>query len=439
MDLGETGHAVPGHPTWPAAPSRAEGIPHPMPATGPDGGAPGAPGAGAAEVAVVAAAAAGASASTGAEDIQLDLEACELDALQVFLDSNGADLQRMADGSPRRVPPKARRSRERLARALLESWAWPECRAYLTQQMTATAICRSLQQRGFAMLPEVSGCFPANALLWYVDAAGLDAQGALDALGQDSRDQCLRRQPLLQRLVQQLRGRREERVAQAGDAKARAARAEAERLTRQIRWRADQAEDKYRRAAAQVERVARGKDAEINRLKDELATARRRQGELEAENAELRAAFDAAARAQHEVAATLTRQVRALAASARGAGVAVPALAGEYVLVVGDDSHKVDYRRTVEELGGGFTFHPGFAVGPRLSAALASATLVCFIAAYASHQAQDHVRAAERAGLAVVTVPVAGAEAFRRAILAWCAGRALSGLAARRATALPAR
>lgn len=436
MDLRETGHAVPGHPTWPAAPSRAEGAPHPMPATGPDGSAPGAE---TAEVAVVAAAGTGAGAGADAEDIQLDLEACELDALQVFLDSNGADLQRMADSSPRRVPPKARRSRERLARALLESWAWPECRAYLTQQMTATAICRSLQQRGFAMLPEVSGCFPANALLWYVDAAGLDAQGALDALGQDSRDQCLRRQPLLQRLVQQLRGRREERVAQAGDAKARAARAEAERLTRQIRWRADQAEDKYRRAAAQVERVARGKDAEINRLKDELATARRRQGELEAENAELRAAFDAAARAQHEVAATLTRQVRALAASARGAGVAVPALAGEYVLVVGDDSHKVDYRRTVEELGGGFTFHPGFAVGPRLSAALASATLVCFIAAYASHQAQDHVRAAERAGLAVVTVPVAGAEAFRRAILAWCAGRALSGLAARRATALPAR
>jgi len=98
-------------------------------------------------------------------------------------------------------------------------------------------------------------------------------------------------------------------------------------------------------------------------------------------------------------------------------------LVGERVLVVGDDSHKVQYRHTVEELGGEFLFHPGFEVGPRLDAALASATLAVYVAAYAAHGAQDHVRRAERAGLVVITVPVAGAEAFRRVVLGWCAAR----------------
>ncbi len=59
--------------------------------------------------------------------------------------------------------------------------------------------------------------------------------------------------------------------------------------------------------------------------------------------------------------------------------------------------------------------------GPRLDAALASATLAVYVAAYGCHRAQDHVRVAERAGLAVVTVPVGGAEAFRRAVVEWCA------------------
>ena len=52
----------------------------------------------------------------------------------------------------------------------------------------------------------------------------------------------------------------------------------------------------------------------------------------------------------------------------------------------------------------------------------ASATVAVYVAAYASHKAQDHVRAAERAGPPVITVPVAGVEAFRRALLGWCAG-----------------
>ena len=54
------------------------------------------------------------------------------------------------------------------------------------------------------------------------------------------------------------------------------------------------------------------------------------------------------------------------------------------------------------------------------------------VTAFAAHKTQGHVRAAERAGLAVVTVPVAGAEAFRRALLGW---RAQWGEAAAEASA----
>ncbi len=77
---------------------------------------------------------------------------------------------------------------------------------------------------------------------------------------------------------------------------------------------------------------------------------------LEAEIAELRAGFEAAGRAHHESVAALRQQVRDLAEAAGRAGMAVLPLLGERVLVVGDDSHKVDYRRTVEDLGGTFSF-----------------------------------------------------------------------------------
>ena len=95
--------------------------------------------------------------------------------------------------------------------------------------------------------------------------------------------------------------------------------------------------------------------------------------------------------------------MRRLAAAARREGAVVPALAGERVLVIGDDSHKAEYRRTVEGMGGSFLFQPGFEAGPRLDAALASATVAAYVAAYAAHRAQDHVRVAERAAVAVVT------------------------------------
>lgn len=58
-------------------------------------------------------------------------------------------------------------------------------------------------------------------------------------------------------------------------------------------------------------------------------------------------------------------------------------------------------------------------MGGRLDAALAAATVTVYVAAFASHKAQDHVRAAERSGLKVIVVPVAGAEAFRRTVLSW--------------------
>ena len=55
---------------------------------------------------------------------EIDLDACELDALPTFLDGNLDQLGPLADHCPRRAPPRARRSPERLRDALLARWAW---------------------------------------------------------------------------------------------------------------------------------------------------------------------------------------------------------------------------------------------------------------------------------------------------------------------------
>ena len=369
----------------------------------------------------------------------VDLDACEIDALDFFLRGNHRGLQEIADDCPRRVPPKARRRPEQLKLALLECWAWPQCRAYLEKRMTHTKIRGEIEKRGFDLLPELIVFLPPNALLWYVHAAGLDPAEALRRMEPEDQEAFAERQPKLQLLVAHFRRRREERQTWGDDAQARAARAAAERLTRQLRWRADQAEEKQRRAATQVETVARDKEDTIRALETALADVRGRLRGVEAENEELRAAFAAMGEAQREMAAALAREVREKAAAARRAGSAPPPLAGERVLVVGDDSHKVQYARIVQELGGSFAFHPGFRTGPRLDAALASATLAVYVAAYASHKTQDHVRVAERAGLTVVMVPVAGTEAFRRALCAWTAGRCTEGERVEPIDPLPAR
>ena len=80
---------------------------------------------------------------------EIDLDACELDALRVFLDSNGDVLRRFSDASPRRIAPKAYRTPDRLAGALAESWAWPECRAHLVRHMLATRVWSTLRREGF--------------------------------------------------------------------------------------------------------------------------------------------------------------------------------------------------------------------------------------------------------------------------------------------------
>lgn len=289
--------------------------------------------------------------------------------------------------------------------------------------MACTKLYTEMKKRGFDLLPELIVFLPPSALLWYVHAAGLDPAEALRRMKPEDREAFAERQPKLQLLVAHLRRRRDERQTLGNDAQARAARAEAERLTRQLRWRADQAEEMQRRAATQVATVARDKDGRIRALEAALADVRRRLRGVEAENEELRAAFAAMGETQRQMAAALAREVREKAAAARRAGSVPPPLAGERVLVIGDDSHKVQYARIVEEFGGDFTFHPGFQAGPRLDADLASATLVVYVAAFASHVTQDHVRAAERAGLTVVMVPVAGAGAFRRALCGWTAGR----------------
>lgn len=115
-------------------------------------------------------------APSGAAPADIDLDACELDALELFLDTNDSELHRFADGCPRRVPPKARRSRERLAWALLERWAWPDCRAYLAERLAATDIRVELERRGLEALPEVAGFFPPNALLWWAYQPGITPQ-----------------------------------------------------------------------------------------------------------------------------------------------------------------------------------------------------------------------------------------------------------------------
>lgn len=353
----------------------------------------------------------------------IDPEACELDALLLFLESNTTELDEIAAGCPRRIPDKARRSHDRLRRALLERWAWPDVRAYLAARMLQTDLAARLVRGDVDVAHLLAEGFPPHALLWWLQAAGLESAAVLAALDAEGRAEFASRQRELEALGAHLREIREGRRAAAGEAQARRARAEAELRTRHLRWQAEAAEEKRRRAAAQVESVAQAKEAEIRRLEADLAEVRRRLAEREAANADLREALEAAARTHRAALGEMADRARELAAAARRAGAALPPLAAERVLVIGDDSHKADYRGTVQELGGRFAFHPGFDLGPRLDAALASATLVVYVAAYAAHAAQERLRRAERAGLPVIVVRVAGAESFRRALLAWCASR----------------
>ena len=96
---------------------------------------------------------------------EVNLQACELDSLEIFLNTNGSELTHCAENWLRRIPTKARRSRERPTLALLERWARPDCRLYVT-----------LARLGLAVLPEVAGFFPPNALRWWAHAAGLEPQ-----------------------------------------------------------------------------------------------------------------------------------------------------------------------------------------------------------------------------------------------------------------------
>jgi hypothetical protein len=353
-------------------------------------------------------------------DPGIDLEACELDALEVFLWGNRDALAAIADRLPKRIGPKARRDPERLSWAILEAWALPDCRSRLATEMGTTKVRSRLSREGLDAVPAMAGLLPPNALLWHAHAAGLDPAAALARLNEREQSRFRERQTGLQYLVAHLRERRQERQAIGEDARVRAARKEAERLTRQLRWRADRAEQKEKRAAERVRAVARDREGTIRRLEKALTEARGRVVALEQEVGEWRAAFATLAQEQRALTAALAREQRAKQGAK--AGKALP-LTGERVLVIGDEGRRAEYARIVEELGGEFAFYPGFQEGPRLDGALASATVAAFVASYASHKTLDHVREAERAGLAVVLVPVAGAGSFRRALRDWHAGR----------------
>jgi hypothetical protein len=161
----------------------------------------------------------------------------------------------------------------RLVQALLVRWAWPESRAYLEGWMLGPSriVAAFARKRLGALAGVVESGFPPNGAVWYAyRLAGCGPGEAFSRLPEAAREKFRERQAALRDLRERLQAVRASRYELADDARARAARAEAERLTRHLQWRADRAEDKLRRVQLRVRDAVRDREAAVRRLEGEL-------------------------------------------------------------------------------------------------------------------------------------------------------------------------
>lgn len=370
-----------------------------------------------------------AMAKEGPPDVpEIDLDACGLDALIGWLLAlDGSAIRLLADEAPRRIPPKQRRRRDTFEQALTALWAHDEGRRHLLSAMRSTMskLTEEIREGGLAAAADLAQDFPPNSLLWYAAEAGLDPSHVLERLPDTAREAFATRQATLREYAEHLRRFRQHKLEAGAEAQRRTATQEAARMTRALRWQAEQAQEKLIQTQRATERVARERAEEVRRLERALAEAERRIAEQEAEIRDLRQQI-----------ADISRDFAGRAAQ-RGAPPqgqapdAAPALAleGQTVLVVGDENRQVAYRETVEAMGGRFEFVSGFGNPAELRAKARAATVIVFVTAYAGHKMWVQARSAEQSGVALVPVPQAGAQSFRAALRAWADAQRREGAA----------
>lgn len=345
----------------------------------------------------------------------IDLDLCELDAFRVALAASSSEnLAYLADICPRRIPHKARGDRDRLISMLLVRWTWPDARAVFVREClhALPAIGRFRTAGLDSVLESIEDHLPVTAAVWFATQAGIPPEDILNALPLARRDDLRANlEERLPHLHAALLAERERRQAQAASSIDAAARARAQRLTKAFRWEAARAQEKLERTQHAAESVVQQRSAEVRHLQRQLREAQTEIARLRQEVAATRDQLVEVARAQAERTGRLSTRIRELAARK---GLHLP-LAGEDVLVIGDENRKVEYRSIIEELGGAFSFLSGFGHPDRVDSG--GHSLIILVTAYASHVVFDHVQAAQAAGTQVILVPQAGAQSFRHAVL----------------------
>ena len=347
---------------------------------------------------------------------EIDIELCELEAFTMCLRVASPELlSDLADHCPRRIPQKARSKQSSLLRMLLVRWVWPDARTFFRRDflLNASAISRFRTQGLNTLQDALEEELPPAAIVWFAAQAGINPQEVLSALPDDVRDALWEDlQGYLPNLRQALLHERDRRQTEGASALDAAAKVRAQQLTKALRWEADRARTKLERTQRSAESAVRKRSAQVRELQRQLEEARAEIARLELEVAAAREQITEISRAHAERTALLSARIRQIA---EAKGLHLP-LAGEDVLVVGDDGRKVEYRSIVEELGGAFSFLSGFDNPDRIDTS--GASLIVFVTAYASHKAFDHVQSAEAAGTRVILVSQAGAQSFRNAVLA---------------------
>ena len=353
-----------------------------------------------------------------------DPEAGELDMLLNWLDTMPTGtMVLLAEHLPKPVTPKQRKSRDRLVESVLNQWELPQARPLLLEIMEGTLVplVDDLRQGGIEGLLEYARDLSAPAALYLAGRAGLDPAKALSGWPRDLQEQFAQQQELAQEFLGAMRRDRRRRQEVGEEASRHRLVEEVSRVTRNLRYKAEQAQEDARRAQSAAESVARTAQESLRQRERELALALERVAELEAQvrglMAEIMALREAAAAPPPEPPEPPERPA---------AEPPERPLVGRRVLVVGDEGRQSEYRAIIEELGGEFAFLSGYGNPNELKARARSADLICFVTAWASHRMWLQAKKGEGGGAQVVPVPQAGALQFRRAVAEW-ARRQASG------------
>lgn len=333
--------------------------------------------------------------------VEVNLEVCALDLLlDVIGNGRTEELQYIAGNLPRPVPPKRRKDRRSLQRALVSQWAYENSRAAMIgmlSNMVQKFFSLAAQEDGVAQLRDAK--FFWNAIAWAIHRNGGDASKFINKLPAKERREFSDRQESLLNLVHALDEQRKLKQSAGGDALHRAATKEAKRRTKTLSWQIEDLSRKHVHAQEAVGSVARQYETQIAELQAELQTAHERNESLEMETAALRE--------------EIVRLTRRSPEGSSGEVARTSVLTSKRVLVIGDDSRQVAYREIIGKLGSEFDFVSGFTQPRAVEQRLPWADVVVLVTTYMSHKVSGVITSS---GKPIVWVNSAGERSFREAV-----------------------